>query len=125
MIERVGEDMWRWLEEPNHVICITTNGCVSRRKKAVMGRGSAKEARRYILGVEELLGQKILKDGNVPGFLIPHPLLGRRVGILPVKHNWWEIADLKLIEESVSWLHDQALTDKSTVFHAPRPGCGN
>ena len=42
----------------------------------------------------------------------------------PVKNNWWEKADLKLIEQSC-----QELADTCDFFKPPfymvRPGCGN
>lgn len=49
----------------------------------------------------------------------------------PVKHNWYEHADLKLIERSAKELVDTIddifldPDDRPPTIYLPRPGCGN
>ena len=43
----------------------------------------------------------------------------------PVKHNWWQPADLDLIAKSAEALEYMALSKPDTSFLLPRPGCGN
>ena len=44
----------------------------------------------------------------------------------PVKHNWWEAADLGLIERSASELLKIIEVKKiKEAVYLPRPGCGN
>ncbi len=104
-----------------HVICITTNGYVNSRGRAVMGRGCALEAKTRMPGLDLMLGKSIKKHGN-------HVLLfglyeGCDIVSFPVKHNWWEKADIELIKRSCA-----ELVDRLEPWHKvllPRPGCGN
>lgn len=43
----------------------------------------------------------------------------------PVKHNWWEKADKKLIRESLLALNKMIGTEGLKRVYLPRPGCGN
>lgn len=122
-------DLWSMNGAPGHLICISTNGFVKRNGCAVMGRGCARQATQLYLGVARQLGHYIRQNGNVPGLL---HLEGYKVdlGILPVKHNWWEKASLELIQRSVDWLqlasaNKYILETHLNVLHVPRLGCGN
>lgn len=112
-------DLWNFAESPNAVICITTNGMVKKNGECVMGRGCAQEAKRRFPGLPEKLGQMIKEFGNVVHELAPNLIS------FPVKHNWWEDADLKLIELSAINLNKLARLNPAKVFYLPRPGCGN
>lgn len=115
-------DLWAHHRIPGHLVCISTNGFVKRNGAAVMGRGCALQATQMHPGVQMELGAYIRHNGNVPGMLFgPNYTLG----ILPVKHNWWEKADLKLIQESVDWLRREASEEAVRTIHVPRLGCGN
>jgi hypothetical protein len=112
----------------NHVgvadaICITTNGFVKNNGECVMGRGCAKEATLRYPGIARKLGNLIVRKGN-HCFVIKVDQ-GTRICSFPVKHNWWEEADIKLIIHSCKELI--ALADKKnwTNIVIPRPGCGN
>jgi hypothetical protein len=120
MIE-LRDNLWRFygLKNPRHVICITTNGFIKKDGTAVMGRGCANEARSRIPGIAKILGLHIKFNGNVAAYLTPDVIS------FPVKHAWYEPADLALIEESTSWLYKQAALNPETRFVLPRPGCGN
>lgn len=122
MIER-HSDLWEMHRVPGHLVCISTNGFVKRNGCAVMGAGCAKQATQIHLGIAKQFGDYLKKNGNAPGVLEGH---GWRLGVLPVKHNWWERADLGLIKSSIDWLN--ATFDDiagGTILHVPRLGCGN
>lgn len=116
MIESA-EDIWKFYGQPGHVVCITTNGFVKKNGLAVMGRGCAAEAARLFPQFPALLGFHITQHGNV-AMRVP----GKPILTFPVKHNWWEKADLALIKKSVEFLSG---CDRAYTFHLPRPGCGN
>lgn len=115
------------------VRCITTNGTVKKNGEAVMGRGCALEAKRLFPGLALTLGRKILDGGNVPHILIAEdrsaipdvPWNGQRFLLIsfPVKHAWYEQADLNLIEQSAQKL--LTLIPPKLTVALPRPGCGN
>lgn len=112
------------------IICITTNGFVKSNGCGVMGAGVAKQARSRIPGIDLRLGQNILRHGNVVSRIagpdmVPHH--DTHVLAFPVKHNWFERADLDLIEQSAYGLKrllDRQIDLDESVY-LPRPGCGN
>lgn len=114
MIEAKG-NMW---DANVDAYVITTNGFVKKNGELVMGRGCALEAKQKFPGIAKLLGYIVNKSGNVPVRLIKENIIS-----FPVKHNWWEAADLKLIEESC--MHILHLVDENEKVAMPRPGCGN
>jgi len=121
MIEIHG-NLWDTFDH-DHVTCITTNGTVKRDGQGVMGRGCALEGAKKFPELPRRLGSHLKIYGNHVGNLLdkPNPILLA----FPVKHNWWEKADMALIERSCQELltHMQYLTHKICVL--PRPGCGN
>ena len=112
-------NMW---EVDCDVICITTNGTTKKNGACVMGRGCALQAREKFPGIDEILGELIKQNGNrvqiVFGF-------SKLIIAFPVKHNWYELADINLIEKSTKQLV------RLTNFYGwakvvlPRPGCNN
>jgi len=130
MIEIKG-NLWN---QPGKIVVITTNGTVRKDKEAVMGKGCALEAKSKYLDLSKLLGNNIIYKGNhvYPFYenVIGHP----EIITFPVKHNWWEKADLKLIEQSCKELVElnkvisKGLESGESFYHEyviPRPGCGN
>jgi O-acetyl-ADP-ribose deacetylase (regulator of RNase III) len=109
-------DLW---EYPAEYRVITTNGFVKDDGKAVMGRGCAKEAAKKYPRLPKWLGIVLLNHGNHV-HLFPDSIIS-----FPVKHNWWEEADTKLIARSTIELVDlvDRIGARSVVM--PRPGCGN
>jgi hypothetical protein len=105
-------------------LCITTNGYIKSNGECVMGRGIALEAKKRLRTLPRTLGLAIKYHGNNVHKLFPKY---RNTVIIsfPVKHNWWEKADIKLIERSAHQL--VKLTDKQNFKRVllPRPGCGN
>lgn len=118
MREHYGElwDLW----SPRDWLCITTNGFVKSNGECVMGRGCAREAALSFPKLPLELGSHIQSNGNVPSYFHQY-----RVISFPVKHKWWEEADLELIKESGVWLLGAAVLDPGTTFYLPRPGVGN
>lgn len=57
-------NLWNHYRQPNTVILLTTNGFVKKDGKAVMGRGCAAEAVRYIPDVQHYLAEHIRVNGN-------------------------------------------------------------
>jgi hypothetical protein len=102
-------------------ICITTNGYVKPNGRAVMGRGCALEAKNKFPDIDYTLGRIIKQFGNHV-----YPLLAngtKTIYSFPVKHNWWEDADMDLIKRSCQELKQYAQGHKLILL--PRPGCGN
>lgn len=129
-MQEVTTDLWDYV---CRIRCITTNGTVKKNGEAVMGRGCAKEAKDLFPGIARLLGEKITVGGNVPHLLIDEK---RPMGPIeedntttyklisfPVKHQWYEDADLDLIAESARRLKLMVPPYVSVLI--PRPGCGN
>jgi hypothetical protein len=119
MREVVG-NLWTY---PADIRVITTNGTVKANGECVMGRGCAAEAKRMFPGLALALGQKIQQYGNHVFYL------GEGLYSLPVKHNWWEKADIELIrvkaEELSACVSDGFPDNQEIRVVLPRPGCGN
>lgn len=115
---------------PADVICITTNGFVKATGECVMGRGCALEAKQLFPGIEFRLGEYINAYGNhvyrLANKNVPD---GPRYDLLsfPVKHNWYEKADIDLIVRSCHELVELVdyFCDENSFIALPRPGCGN
>lgn len=114
-------DLWLW---PSTWKVITTNGSVRKDGYAVMGRGVALEATKRFPDIQRRLGRAILRGGNAVVVFPEYHII-----CMPVKHKWYEPADLDLIKSSVLSLklvadaaehvgldHDYAMV---------RLGCGN
>ncbi len=118
MVEVKG-NLWTY---PANARVITTNGTVKKDGSCVMGRGCALEAKTKFPGIDKELGKLIKLHGNHVRILIwDHP----NIWSFPVKHNWWEKADLELIRRSAKELVNIADVGNYTKVVLPRPGCGN
>lgn len=113
-------DLWSHFGRPAIAVLITTNGTIKKNGKAVMGRGCARQARDSYPGIDAELGKKLAETGNRV-----HSLYGGLIYSFPVKHMWFERADLKLIGESAQQLGELAIASPERTFVLPRPGCGN
>ena len=122
MIEVAG-NLW---EFPADVRVITTNGTVKKNGECVMGRGCAAEARQRDATFPALLGHHIKINGNRVGMI--GVIGGLPILSFPVKHEWFQKADLDLIQRSALslaiWAGHAAKDGPLTVV-LPRPGCGN
>jgi len=108
-------------------ICLTTNGFIKKDGSAVMGAGNAKQARDLYKGIEYKVGQCIKDAGNNVQILSDvltddgfKPFI-----IFPVKYNWWEKADLELLERSTLQLVNLSNSHTWKKIILPRPGCYN
>ena|SRR5579862_4938305 len=119
MKEITGE-LWDYYGRTNYIILITTNGTVKKNGECVMGRGCAAEAVKRIPGIAAKLGTFLRHLGNRI-----YELEFKKLYSFPVKHNWYEQADLKLIRESAEALKYNAKLNETITFVLPRPGCGN
>ncbi len=109
------------LWEFDGIIAITTNGFVKRDGTCVMGRGCARQAAVRFPELPGKLASRISAEGNHV-FNFPE----YRLITFPVKHNWWEAADLDLIERSARELLKIIEVKKiKEAIYLPRPGCGN
>lgn len=122
MIEVKG-NLWTY---PADVRVITTNGTVKKNGECVMGRGCAYEAKQRYPELPKLLGdwlsETIPKIGQTPHrFRFGNDVLYT----FPVKHQWFQKADIELIALSARELvaHVDCMKFKTVVM--PRPGCGN
>jgi hypothetical protein len=123
MMREVKGNAWQLFKDYN-ALCITTNGFIKANGDAVMGAGIAKEARSYFPGIEKTLGGLMLKHGNRVMKL--GEVNGEKLILsFPVKHNWFEEADIYLIKESCKQLVEFADKFKLSSVLIPRPGCGN
>lgn len=117
MKEVVG-DLWDYMK-PKHMLCITTNGTIKANGECVMGQGCAAQAKRRFPELPLELGKAIRANGNIVQTIWTVLLA------FPVKHNWYEHADLDLIKRSTQQLMVLALQSPEKTFVLPRPGCGN
>ncbi len=116
-MKEVFGDLWDF----DGIIAITTNGFVKRDRTCVMGRGCAREAAARFPELRYQLGTKISVQGNHVFYFPEYGLI-----TFPVKHNWWEAADLDLIERSARELVKIIQVKKiKEAIYLPRPGCGN
>jgi len=100
-------------------IAITTNGFVKKNGECVMGKGCAREARDRFPTIASALGTIITSGGNHVA------KIAERIVSFPVKHNWWEDADIDLIKQSCDELTAYLTTNDVRRIYLPRPGCGN
>lgn len=126
-------DLWA---EPADAKCITTNGFIKNNGNLVMGAGVAGQAQTRWPELPRVWGEFY---SNKKGYHRvgactqdepPDVFAGPDVGDFwlvsyPVKYNWYEEADLFLIERSAKQLVELIeLTGWKRVL-LPRPGCGN
>ncbi len=122
-MNEVRGDIFDLMEGDYDAFCITTNGYVKKNGACVMGAGIAKTCRDRFKGIDMRLGARITSYGN-------HVYqLGRyehgRILSFPVKHKWYEKADLDLIERSCHELNRLIEKKGYKKVLLPRPGCGN
>lgn len=122
-MKEIKGNLWDYYRKRGYIVCLTTNGTVKNNGEAVMGRGCALEATKRIPGIAKKLGEKIRVWGNETQWIDDDGYLLA----FPVKHNWWEKADLELIKESAEYLKEIAedRENEGMNFILPRPGCGN
>lgn len=125
-MKEISGDIWDY-HERGHWIIITTNGTVRDDGKAVMGSGVALQAKQKFPGLPSSLGRLVKERGNHPHYFPVSKLF-----TFPVKHNWWEKADIDLIELSaarldnlIAILEADAIMPITPPYYMVRPGCGS
>lgn len=124
MIEVYG-NLWAY---PADARVITTNGYIKTNGAAVMGRGCAYEATQKIPEIQTRLGNLLGRRGNHVfwlGEIKDQDQTLSQVLSFPVKHRWYEKADISLIIQSAYELVTVATALDLSVVVVPRPGCGN
>jgi len=130
-MKEVFGDLFTTIKSPAYSgFCITTNGFVKNNGNAVMGRGIALEIQKYFPNIPATLGNAIKLHGNHTHLIRITDNFGphsngtcKAIYSFPVKHNWWEEADIDLIKRSCRELLDYLLPFDRILL--PRPGCGN
>jgi hypothetical protein len=117
-------NLWTY---PADVRVITTNGTVKKNGECVMGRGCAKEARDRFPSIAHTLGDGIRRLGNIVQLLHRYDdgLEKWDIVSFPVKHEWFQRADIELIRVSATTLSHYATLHGWQRCVMPRPGCGN
>ena len=118
-MKEIKGDLFCYVDRKGFDILITTNGFIKKDGTGVMGAGVARQAADLFPELPRLLGQSLKDRKNVVSRLLPHLLS------FPVKHNWYEDADKKLIKQSVKQLYELAKRYPNKKFVLPRPGCGS
>ena len=121
-MQEITGNIWDY-HRKGHWIVIPTNSTVKSNGECVMGRGLALQVKQKYPRVPKLLGKAILDNGN-----IVHDDGDNGLIFFPVKHNWYEKANLELIEQSIQELvelFDTAIVDYPIPIYLPRVGCGN
>lgn len=121
-MKEIKGNIWDY-HKKGHWIVITTNGTVKANGEAVMGRGVAAQAKARFPKLPYILGDVIREVGNVLHHWGQEGLI-----FFPVKYNYWEKANISLIEQSVQQLKDffgNTVEDYPTPIYLVRPGCGN
>jgi hypothetical protein len=122
-MKEIRGNLWAY---PADVRVITTNGTVKKNGECVMGRGCALEAKNKFKDIAVLLGDWIQHKGNVP-VRFKFSTYDFDLCTFPVKHNWYEKADINLITksaETLMYMHSHPKY-QDTIIVLPRPGCGN
>jgi hypothetical protein len=127
-MREVTGNLWTY---PADIRVITTNGTIKKNGECVMGRGCALEAARKNRDLPKVLGNLLKAHGNHCFILFRgNPLvLDVPIASFPVKHEWYQKADIELIKRScgelVELANDQGWIDGWKQVVLPRPGCGN
>ena len=100
--------------------CVPSNGSLNNKGECIMDAGIALLVKTRFSNIPKLLGMCIKTYGNHV-----FPLPGKFFSF-PVKHQYFETADITLIkrsaEELVKMIIDMDMHDK---VYLPKPGCGN
>ncbi len=121
-MKEVQGNLWDYHKQGNWIV-ITTNGTIRKDGACVMGRGVALQAKTRFPKLPYELGELLEAHGNKLFMFGEYKII-----TLPVKHNWFEVADLNLIEEGLKELatvrEDSGGLISGTIYMV-RPGCSN
>jgi hypothetical protein len=109
-------NIWDYLG--NAIICITTNGHLTKKGEAVLGRGCARQAQERFPDLPARLGVLLSEGGNHVH------AIGDGLVSFPVEESPWAPPDLRLIRRSAEELRALADREEWDCVIVPRPGCG-
>lgn len=114
------------MAEDNAVVCITTNGILTKEKRAVMGKGIAEKATTLFKDIDLKLANYLQQYGNRCFRLGTYPYKGKNLIVVsfPTKEHWKYNAIPSLIEESTKQLLEMADKFGWTRIYLPFPGGG-
>jgi len=122
-------DLWSGIAD-GIAIAITTNGEVKQNGEAIMGKGTALQAKQRYPNIPRLLGYRLTRYGNhchifescqlTNGGITDWSLIS-----FPTKMWWRGKASLELIESSARELMDLIEHNGWTTVYLPRPGTKN
>lgn len=113
--ETIG-DIWDYLGKA--VICIGTNGHLTKKGRAVLGRGCARQAGELFADLPARLGALLSTGGNHV------QVIGEGLVSFPVEESPWATPELRLIRRSAQELRALADLHGWREIVVPRPGCG-
>jgi len=109
-------------------ICITTNKTIKNDQRLVMGAGIAFYAAKLWPSIPYILAKEIKEKGNNVYYLGQKRCLNNHLCAIfsfPVKNNWWEKANLFIIERSCKQLIEIVNNEQYRKIWLIRPGCDN
>jgi len=126
------------------IVCITTNGTITKSNQLVMGRGNALQASKLFPSLKTEAALLLLRyfkpQTYTPLNLMPNKEKFKRpwkiivygffyseelpVALFQVKKHFAEYADIRLINFSIQMLKVYALKNPTRIFHLPFPGIG-
>jgi len=135
MFKEERKDLWEFYDKPNYKVFITVSGSLKANGSLVMDRGCAKEATMRFPDIAVKLGEHLKVIKSIPALddkttqALSYPCTfwatDYSIGLFPIKYNWYDRADLKLIEESTKQLKFFADEFKDCTIVLPRPGCNS
>jgi len=117
-VKIIRDDIFKYWKKGYYIV-IPTNGTIQRDGEAVMGAGLAKQIKEKIPYLAVELGKKIKEIGNYCFYFDKFKII-----TFPVKHQWWEKADLKLIKNSCLDMMILINDKKIKKIAMPKVGCG-
>ena len=109
-------DIWCCLGQA--IIAVTTNGSVTDNLRAIMGRGTARQAAERFPELPGQLG-RLLRSHGKHVHELAHGLTS-----FPVEETPWSLPDIRLIRRSAEELRLLADQQGWPLIVVPRPGCG-
>jgi len=106
----------------HNMVVVTANSNVKYGDRLVMGAGAARDLKNKVKGIDHEFGRMVKEYNSLnEEYLL---LFHNFYGILQVKYNWWEDADVDLIKRSLKELKHVACKNENTVFNLNYPGIG-
>lgn len=115
-------DLWQELDKADYIF-VTANSTVTKDGRLVMGCGAAKECRDRYPGIDLEFG-RLISHPIGPDYRWMLSMEWARIGILQVKRNWLDRADLELVRASITDLADFCGEGYHVALNFPGIGAG-